>query len=43
MSAFTHAFAWQSRAILGRHIRVHVRKWHTALLPPVMEPLIMRT
>ncbi len=39
--SFVPAFAWQSRAVLGRHIRVHVRKWHTALLPPVMEPLIM--
>lgn len=38
---FRGAFAWQSRALLARHIRVHVRKWHTALLPPVCEPLIM--
>jgi lipooligosaccharide transport system permease protein len=38
---FLPAFAWQSFAILGRHWRVHLRKWHTALLPPVMEPLIM--
>ena len=41
MSVFRPAWAWQSRAILARHIRVHVRKWHTALLPPVAEPLIM--
>lgn len=41
MSAFRSAFEWQSRAVLGRHVRVHVRKWHTALLPPVAEPLIM--
>jgi lipooligosaccharide transport system permease protein len=40
-TTFIPAFAWQSRAILGRHWRVHLRKWHTALLPPVMEPLIM--
>lgn len=40
-SPFLPAFAWQSRAILGRHWRVHLRKWHTALLPPLMEPLIM--
>lgn len=41
MSAFLPAFAWQSFAVLGRHWRVHLRKWHTALLPPLMEPLIM--
>jgi lipooligosaccharide transport system permease protein len=41
MTLFSAAFAWQSWAILGRHTRVHVRKWHTALLPPVCEPLIM--
>ena len=41
MNVFTPALAWQSRAILGRHVRVHLRKWHTALLPPVGEPLIM--
>ena len=38
---FSGALAWQSYAILGRHIRVHLRKWHTALLPPFFEPLIM--
>lgn len=41
MSAFRPAFAWQSRAVLGRHVRVHLRKWHTALLPPVCEPIIL--
>jgi lipooligosaccharide transport system permease protein len=41
MNAFSPAFAWQSRAVLGRHVRVHLRKWHTALLPPVCEPVIM--
>jgi lipooligosaccharide transport system permease protein len=41
MSVFRPAFDWQSRAILGRHVRVHARKWHTALLPPLGEPLIM--
>jgi lipooligosaccharide transport system permease protein len=35
------AFEWQSRAVLGRHVRVHLRKWHTALLPPVFEPVIL--
>lgn len=41
MNAFLPAFAWQSHAVLARHFRVHLRKWHTALLPPVCEPLIM--
>lgn len=41
MSVFRAAFAWQSHAVLGRHVRVHVRKWHTVLLPPVCEPVIM--
>ncbi|MBA3686818.1 MAG: ABC transporter permease [Planctomycetes bacterium] len=41
MNVFRPAFAWQSHAVLARHIRVHLRKWHTALLPPVCEPLIM--
>jgi lipooligosaccharide transport system permease protein len=41
MSILASATAWQSRAVLGRHIRVHLRKWHTALLPPVCEPLIL--
>lgn len=39
--AFLPAFQWQSRALLARHVRVHLRKWHTALLPPVCEPVIM--
>ena len=38
---FLPALAWQSRAIFLRHVRVHLRKWHTALLPPVCEPLIL--
>jgi lipooligosaccharide transport system permease protein len=41
MNPYTPAAAWQSRAILGRHIRVHLRNWYTATLPPVCEPLIM--
>jgi len=41
MNRFLPAFAWQSRAILGRHVRVHLRNWHTATVPPVCEPLIM--
>src|SRR5687767_7132472 len=41
MNPYTTALAWQSRAILGRHVRVHLRNWYTATLPPVCEPLIM--
>jgi lipooligosaccharide transport system permease protein len=41
MNVFLPAFAWQSRAILGRHIRVHLQNWHTAFLPPAFEPLIL--
>jgi lipooligosaccharide transport system permease protein len=41
MNPYTPALNWQSRAILGRHARVHLRNWYTATLPPVCEPLIM--
>ena len=41
MSIFAAALDWQSRAILSRHVRVHLRNWHTVTLPPVCEPLIM--
>jgi lipooligosaccharide transport system permease protein len=41
MNPYAPAFAWQSRAILARHLRVHLRNWYTATLPPVCEPLIM--
>lgn len=41
MNAFAPALHWQSRAVLARHLRVHLRKWHTALLPPVCEPVIL--
>src|SRR5678816_3717609 len=41
MNPYLPALTWQSRAILGRHVRVHLRNWYTATLPPVCEPLIM--
>jgi lipooligosaccharide transport system permease protein len=41
VSPFRTAVDWQSFAVLGRHVRVHLRKWHTALLPPVCEPVIL--
>jgi lipooligosaccharide transport system permease protein len=41
MSILAAALQWQSRAVLSRHVRVHLRNWHTVTLPPVCEPLIM--
>jgi lipooligosaccharide transport system permease protein len=35
------ALDWQSRAVVARHLRVYVRSWHTAFLPPVLEPVTM--
>jgi lipooligosaccharide transport system permease protein len=35
------AFQWQSRAVLGRHLAVYLRNWHTAALPPILEPIIL--
>lgn len=40
---FFPALEWQSRAIVSRHLRVLLRNWLTAALPPVCEPLIMLT
>src|SRR5687768_8593100 len=39
MRWLTAAFAWQSRAVVERHLRVHLRNWHTAFLPPALEPV----
>lgn len=41
MSVFSASIQWQSFAVVMRHLRVHVRNWHTMLLPPVCEPLIL--
>jgi lipooligosaccharide transport system permease protein len=35
------AFHWQSRAVVGRHLRVYLRNWYTAFLPPAVEPVMM--
>jgi lipooligosaccharide transport system permease protein len=35
------AFEWQSRRVLGRHLTVYRRNWHTAALPPLLEPIIL--
>jgi lipooligosaccharide transport system permease protein len=41
MSWLGAAADWQSRAVVGRHLRVYVRNWYTAFLPPVLEPVTM--
>jgi lipooligosaccharide transport system permease protein len=35
------ALDWQSRAVVARHLRVYLRNWHTAFLPPAVEPVTM--
>jgi len=35
------AVQWQSRAVVVRHLRVHLQNWHTSFLPPVFEPVTM--
>jgi len=35
------AVDWQSRAVVARHLRVYLRNWHTAFLPPALEPVTM--
>lgn len=35
------ALEWQSRAVVVRHLRVYLRNWHTAFLPPAVEPVTM--
>ncbi len=37
----TAAFDWQSRAVVRRHMSVYLRNWHTAFLPPAVEPVTM--
>jgi lipooligosaccharide transport system permease protein len=41
MRWLTAALAWQSRAVVARHLRVYLQNWHTAFLPPALEPLTM--
>lgn len=41
MSWLIAAVEWQSRAVVGRHLRVYLRNWHTAFLPPALEPVTM--
>ena len=39
MQLLTAAFDWQSRAVVERHFRVYLHNWHTAFLPPALEPV----
>jgi lipooligosaccharide transport system permease protein len=41
MSWLAAALEWQSRAVVMRHLRVYLRNWHTAFLPPAVEPVTM--
>jgi lipooligosaccharide transport system permease protein len=41
MTWLAAAVDWQSRAVVTRHLRVYLRNWHTAFLPPALEPLTM--
>ena len=41
MSWLTAALEWQSRAVVARHLRVYLHNWHTAFLPPAIEPVTM--
>ncbi|WP_373508314.1 ABC transporter permease [Thiocapsa sp.] len=41
LSRYLAVFQWQSRAVLGRHLSVYLRNWHTAALPPLLEPIIL--
>lgn len=41
MRALTAALEWQSRAVVGRHLRVYLKNWHTSFLPPVLEPITL--
>ena len=35
------AFAWQSRAVMGRHLRLYFGDWPIKVLPPALEPVTM--
>ena len=41
MTWLAAALEWQSRAVVARHLRVYLRNWHTAFLPPAVEPVTM--
>jgi lipooligosaccharide transport system permease protein len=37
----TAALHWQSRAVVGRHLRVYLKNWYMSFLPPVLEPITL--
>ena len=41
MGGLTAAFDWQSCAVVGRHLRVYLKNWHTSFLPPALEPITL--
>lgn len=41
MTWLAAAVEWQSRAVVSRHLRVYMRNWYTAFLPPAFEPVTM--
>ncbi|MCU7920319.1 MAG: ABC transporter permease [Candidatus Thiodiazotropha sp. (ex Epidulcina cf. delphinae)] len=41
MRLYLAVAAWQSWAVLKRHLVVYLRNWHTAALPPIFEPVIL--
>ena len=41
MTWLVAALEWQSRAVVARHLRVYMRNWYTAFLPPALEPVTM--
>ena len=41
MTWLTSAFAWQSRAVMGRHVRLYFADWPIKVLPPALEPVTM--
>ncbi len=41
MRGLTAAVEWQSRAVVGRHLRVYLKNWHTSFLPPALEPITL--
>lgn len=40
-STYLPVLHWQSWAVAARHLRVLLLNWHTALVPPIAEPLVM--
>ncbi|MEM0896105.1 MAG: ABC transporter permease [Verrucomicrobiota bacterium] len=40
-SHYTPSIHWQSWAVATRHLRVLLLNWHTALVPPIAEPVVL--